>query len=60
MEPGTLEKVDDQMQTLAHDVAVKSGCAGIEFVGRPGWRSVAKKHGYAVQSVVYQKFLKGA
>jgi len=60
MEPGTLEKVDDQMQTLAHDVAVKAGCAGIEFVGRPGWRNVAKKHGYAVQSVVYQKFLKGA
>lgn len=57
MQPGTLEKIDRQMQELAMDIAKKSGCAGIEFVGRPGWKGVAKKHGYTVQSVVYQKFL---
>lgn len=56
MEPGVLEEVEEQMQDIASRFAADAGCAGIEFVGRPGWRNVAKKYGYEVQSVMYQKF----
>lgn len=56
MEPGTLEQVEDEMQAVAARFAKDTGCAGIEFVGRPGWRDTAKKYGYEVQSVMYQKF----
>jgi hypothetical protein len=35
-----------------------AGCAGIEFIGRPGWGRHVKKYGYEVQSVMHQKFFK--
>ena len=60
MQPGTLEQVEEQMQDIAAQFAQDAGCAGIEFVGRPGWRQTAQKYGYAVQSVMYQKFFKEA
>ena len=60
MTPGTLELVEDEMQDVAARFAEDAGCAGIEFVGRPGWRDTAKKYGYSVQSVMYQKFFEGA
>lgn len=56
MEPGTLESVEDEMQKTAQQFAKDAGCVGIEFVGRPGWGKTGEKYGYAVQSVVYQKF----
>jgi len=56
MEPGTLKKIEPEMQRIAARFAKDAGCAGIEFVGRPGWRATAKKYGYEVQSVMYQKF----
>jgi hypothetical protein len=56
MEPGMLEQVEDEMQSVAARFAKDAGCAGVEFVGRPGWRDTAKKYGYEVQSVMYQKF----
>lgn len=56
MEPNSMASVEDRMQEVAEDVAKKSGCAGIEFIGRPGWRKTANKYGYDVQSVVYQRF----
>ena len=58
MEPGTLEKVEDHMQDLAARFAKDAGCAGIEFIGRPGWRNTANKYRYTTQSVTYQKFFK--
>lgn len=60
MTPGTLAMVEDEMQDVAARFAQDAGCAGIEFVGRPGWRDTAKKYGYEVQSVMYQKFFKEA
>ena len=60
MQPGTLDKVNDKMQKIAMQVAKEVGCAGIEFVGRPGWRKTASKYGYTVQSVMYQKFFEDA
>lgn len=56
MEPGTLDQINDKMQEIAVRFAKDAGCAGIEFVGRPGWKKTAQKFGYAVQSVMYQKF----
>ena len=60
MAPGMLEKVEEQMQDVAARFAKDAGCAGIEFVGRPGWKQTARKYGYNVQSVMYQKFFEGA
>jgi hypothetical protein len=56
MQPGLMEMVEEEMQTKAAQFAKDAGCAGIEFVGRPGWRKTANKYGYEVQSVMYQKF----
>lgn len=56
MVPGTMDAVEDKMQALAEGAARSAGCAGIEFVGRPGWRQTARTYGYEVQSVMYQKF----
>lgn len=52
----TMQFVEDEMFNTLEDVARQTGCAGIEFIGRPGWRGVAKSHGFEVQSVMYQKF----
>jgi len=60
MQPGTLASIEDVLQQTAHSYAQAAGCAGIEFVGRPGWAKTAKKHGYAVRSVMYQKFFEGS
>ena len=35
METGTLEKVQEEMMQIASDLAQKSGCAGVEFIGSP-------------------------
>jgi len=58
MEPHVMAKVEDKMQELAEKYAKESGCAGIEFVGRPGWSKSMKKYGYDVQSIMFQKFFK--
>ena len=58
MQTGTLEEVEDHMQDLAARFAKDAGCAGIEFIGRPGWRNTANKYGYTAHSVTYQKFFK--
>jgi len=60
MSTGTLEQVEDQMQEVASRFAKDAGCAGVEFVGRPGWRSTARKYGYGSNSVTYTKFFKEA
>lgn len=60
MTPGTLDDVEEQMQDVAARFAKDAGCSGIEFVGRPGWKQTARKYGYSVQSVMYQKFFEGA
>lgn len=56
MDTGTLDQINAKMQVIAEDAAKAAGCAGIEFVGRPGWKKTAREYGYAVQSVMYQKF----
>ena len=58
MKPWTMDLVSEKMHEMAERFAKDAGCTGIEFVGRPGWRDVAKQQGYTVQSVVYQKFFK--
>ena len=56
-EPNHMEHVEDEMFGILERFAKDASCSGIEFVGRPGWRMTAKKHGFEVQEVVYQKFL---
>jgi len=55
-EPHHMEFVEDEMYALLDNLATQAGAAGIEFVGRPGWKKSAQSHGYEVQSVTYQKF----
>lgn len=57
-EPNHMQYMEDEMFDLLNRFAKDTGCSGIEFVGRPGWRDQAKKYGFEVQSVVYQKFFK--
>jgi hypothetical protein len=57
-EPQHMHFVEDEMYALLDDLARQAGAAGIEFVGRPGWKKSAESHGYEVQSVTYQKFFK--
>lgn len=58
MHTGTLEIVEEEMMRIAEDIAKQSGCAGVEFIGRPGWKKIVDDHDYAIQSVMYQKFFK--
>lgn len=58
IEPNHMVHVEDKMQEVAEKFAKDNGCAGIEFVGRPGWGKHMKKYGYEVQSVMYQRFFK--
>jgi len=53
-----MQHVDDEIFDLLDRFAKDAGCAGIEFVGRPGWRKQAEKYGFEVRSVMYQKFFK--
>ena len=56
MDPNHMLEVEDRMQELAERFAKDSGCVGIEFVGRPGWKKHAHKYKYSSHSVVYQRF----
>jgi len=58
IEDNHMQFVENRMQALAETFAKDFGCAGIEFVGRPGWGKHISKYGYDVQSVVYQRFFK--
>ncbi len=60
MKPWTMDLISDQMHSIAEQFAKSAGCAGVEFVGRPGWRKTTNEYGYAVQSVMYQKFFEEA
>lgn len=55
-EHGHMAEIEDKTMDTLERFAKDAGCAGIEFVGRPGWRRTANKFGYDVQSVMYQKF----
>lgn len=56
-EPNHMQHVEEEMFETLEKFAKDAGCAGVEFVGRPGWRKTANKYGYEVQDVMYQKFL---
>lgn len=55
-EPNHMQYVEDEMFDILDRFAKDAGCAGVEFVGRPGWRKTATKYGFEVQEVMYQKF----
>lgn len=57
-EPNHMQYVDDEIFDLLDRFAKDTGCSGVEFVGRPGWRKQAEKYEFEVRSVMYQKFFK--
>jgi len=58
--PHVMKVVEADMEIKGMQFAKDNGCAGIEFMGRLGWRRYANTHGYDKQSVLYQKFFEGA
>lgn len=57
-EKNNMKYCEAKMYELLDKFAKENGCAGIEFIGRPGWGKHIKKYGYEVQSVMYQRFFK--
>lgn len=55
-EPGHMEAVADEVYEALDKFAKFNHCAGVEFIGRPGWEPHVRKRGYEVRSVTYQKF----
>jgi len=55
-ETGIMEQLEEKGFDVLERFAQDAGCAGVEFIGRPGWRKSTKAHGFEVQDVVYQKF----
>lgn len=57
--PGHMEEVADEVYGALDAFAKFNHCAGVEFIGRPGWEPHVKKRGFEVRSVTYQKFFEG-
>ena len=55
MDPNHMKYVEANMHAKADLFAKNTGCAGIEFFGRPGWEPHVRKHGYTVKTVVFEK-----
>jgi hypothetical protein len=55
-EVGVMEQVEDQMHAFVESFAKAGECAGIEFVGRPGWKRTMERNGYSADTIVYEKF----
>jgi hypothetical protein len=53
---GIMEQLEHKAFETLEKFAQDADCAGIEFIGRPGWRKAAQVHGFEVQDVMYQKF----
>lgn len=58
-EPGVMQHIDDKMHDFLDKFARDTGCKGIEFVGRPGWKKSMLAHGYNADTIVYEKFFEG-
>lgn len=57
-DPHSMDRVEAAAFGTLEQFAKDAGCAGVEFVGRPGWKKSALKHGYETRSVTYQKMFK--
>ena len=55
-EDNHMKYIEDEMYHALDNFAQDAGCAGIEFFGRPGWGRYAKKYGYEVKTVVFEKY----
>lgn len=58
-ERGHMEEVADEVYNAIDAFAMFNKCAGVEFIGRPGWEPHVAKRGYEVRSVTFQKFFEG-
>jgi len=55
IDPQHMDELECRVEDLGIEFAKSVGCAGIEFVGRPGWRKYSKANGYASYAITYQK-----
>lgn len=55
-ERGHMDEVADEVYPALDAFAKFNHCAGVEFIGRPGWEKHVKERGFEVRSVTYQKF----
>lgn len=53
-----MQFVEDKAYDILERFAKANDCAGLELIGRPGWKKHVTKRGFDVQSVMYQKFFK--
>jgi len=56
-QPGAMAGIEDQMHDLLEQFARSAGCKIMEFMGRTGWKKVAKSKGYEARTMVYEKYL---
>ena len=57
-DPHSMDRVEAAAFGTLEQFAKDAGCAGVEFVGRLGWKKSALRHGYSARSVTYQKMFK--
>jgi len=57
VDPHLFGLVESRMEALFTQYAKDTGCAGGEFIGRPGWKKRAAKLGFTVRAVVYEKMI---
>jgi len=53
---GAIEAAGELVFGTLESFAKDGGCAGIEFLGRPGWAPLAKRLGCTVQTIMYEKY----
>ena len=53
---GVIDAAEDITLTTLEQFAKDTGCSGIEAIGRIGWKSRAKKHGFLAATMVYEKY----
>jgi len=57
---GQMDEIADELYEALDAFAKFNHCAGVEFVGRPGWQKYVEPRGYTTKSVMYQRFFEGA
>ena len=54
-EKGQMAGLEDELYAAYDEFAKFNHCAGVEFVGRPGWKKYVEPRGYKLKSVMYEK-----
>jgi hypothetical protein len=55
-EPNNMKQFEDKCMETICNFAKSAGCAGVEWIGRIGWRGVARRHGFVARTMVFEKY----